>query len=133
MNTIPSSGTLRCSFFYGQGVTWAGLPSNWGSSVMCRCMSRPKVIVRRASRSWWSGEPCRCGSRSEGLGKLMDRKTERPYSGALGGAAESSTAPAPIQGDMFRAGPVGEKALVREQATAPGEMADEAGGPSRYG
>ena len=51
-----------------------------------------------------------------------------------GGAAESSTAPAPIQGDMLGAGPVGEKAaLVREHATAPGEMADEAGGPGRYG
>ena len=51
-----------------------------------------------------------------------------------GGAAESSTAPASIQGDMFRAGPVGENAaLVREQATAPGEVADEAGGPGRYG
>lgn len=114
---------------YGHGGTWAGATEQLGKlrfvPVHVRAEGeRSEGIAKLVERG---AVPWRV---SEGLGKLMDRKTERPDSCASGGAVESSTAPAPVQGDMFGAGPVGEKpALVRERATAPGEMADKAGGP----
>ena len=115
---------------YGHGGTWAGATEQLGKLRFVPVHVRAEgdrsegieKLVERGAVPWRV---------SEGLGKLMDRGTERPDSGASGGAAESSTAPAPIQGDMFAASPAsGKAALVRERATASGEMVEEAGGPT---
>lgn len=115
---------------YRHGGTWAGAAEQLGKLRFVPVHVRAEgersegleKLVERGAVPWRV---------SEGLGKLMDRGTEQPDSGASGGAAEPSTAPAPIQGDIFEAGPASEKAaLVRERAAASGEVVDEAGDPA---
>ena len=115
---------------HGHGGTWAGATEQLGKlryvPVYVRAEGdRSEGLEKLEERG---AVPWRV---SEGLGKLMDRATEQPDSGASGGTAESSTAPEPIQGDIFGAHPVDEKAaLVRERVGVPGEVVDEADDPA---